>query len=84
MQIPSSGGQGRISVLVETPSVAVAPGASVTMPVVLTNHGLDRRNRVPGQAPAGFVPVPHRGPPEVLPGRVRWEAPDGWHEVVLP
>jgi hypothetical protein len=50
----------------------------------LTNDGLDLSNRVPGQPPAGFVPVPHRGPPEVLADRVRWQAPDGWHEVMLP
>lgn len=50
----------------------------------LTNGRLDLHSRVGGQAPAGFVPVPHRGPPEVLGDRVRWEAPDGWHEAVLP
>ena len=59
-------------------------GFDGTGAAALTNGGLDLRNRVPGQAPAGFVPVPHRGPPEVLGDRMRWEAPDGWHEVVLP
>lgn len=59
-------------------------GFDGTGAAALTNDELDLRNRVPGQAPSGFVPVPHRGPPEVLGDRVRWEAPDGRHEVVLP
>lgn len=59
-------------------------GFDGTGAAALTNDGLDLRNRVRGQAPAGFVPVPHRGPPEVLGNRVRWDAPDGAHEVVLP
>lgn len=59
-------------------------GFDGTGAAALTNGGLDLRDRVRGQAPAGFVPVPHRGPPEVIGDRVHWEAPDGRHEVVLP
>ncbi len=54
-------------------------------PTQLTNLGLERAPRTPGQPPAGFVPPPHRGPPEVgADGLVRWEGPDGLHELRLP
>jgi uncharacterized membrane protein len=41
MQEPSSGEQGRLGIHVETTSFAVAPGDSVTIPIVLSNHGLE-------------------------------------------
>jgi hypothetical protein len=41
MQEPSSGEQGRIGIQVETTSFAVAPGDRVTIPIVLSNHGLE-------------------------------------------
>ncbi|MCB9763703.1 MAG: hypothetical protein H6739_28295 [Alphaproteobacteria bacterium] len=50
-------------------------------PVQLTNVGL---KPTPGQAPAGFVAPPHRGPLTVVDGEVRWTAPDGPHAVALP
>jgi hypothetical protein len=41
MQEPLSGEQGRIGIQVETTSFAVTPGDSVTIPIVLSNHGLE-------------------------------------------
>jgi hypothetical protein len=41
MQEPSSGEQGRVGIHVETTSFTVTPGDSVTIPIVLTNHGLE-------------------------------------------
>jgi hypothetical protein len=41
MQEPSSGEQGRIGIQVETTSFAVTPGGRVTIPIVLSNHGLE-------------------------------------------
>ena len=41
MQEPPSGEQGRIGIHVDTASFAVSPGDSVTIPVVLSNHGLE-------------------------------------------
>jgi hypothetical protein len=41
MQEPSSGEQGRVGIQVETTSFAVTPGGSVSIPIVLSNHGLE-------------------------------------------
>lgn len=41
MQEPPSGEQGRIGIQVQTTGYAVAPGESVTIPIVLSNHGLE-------------------------------------------
>jgi hypothetical protein len=41
MQEPTSGERGRVGIQVETTSFAVIPGDSVTIPIVLTNHGLE-------------------------------------------
>ena len=41
MQASESGEQGRLGIHVETTSFAVAPGNRVTIPIVLTNHGLE-------------------------------------------
>ena len=40
--------------------------------------------RVVGEAPAGFVPPPHRAPLQIEGGVVRWTSPVGAHEVALP
>jgi len=58
-------------------------------PVQLTSVGADRKTASPGEPPAGFVAVPHQGPPiiEHADGggyRVQWQAPDGEHSVELP
>lgn len=42
MQEPSSREQGRVGIHVETTTFAVAPGDRVTIPVVLSNYGLER------------------------------------------
>ena len=41
MQESSSGVQGRVGIQVEITSFAVAPGGSVTIPIILSNHGLE-------------------------------------------
>jgi len=41
MQESPSGEQGRVGIQVQTTSFAVAPGDSVTIPIVLTNRGLE-------------------------------------------
>jgi len=50
-------------------------------PVQLTNVGVRKQGP---REPAGFVPVPHRGPPRFEGNELVWEAPDGTHRVVLP
>ena len=50
-------------------------------PIQLTNRDL---TRIPGQAPEGFVPPPHRGPLRFDGDRLVWESPDGGQEVGLP
>lgn len=50
-------------------------------PVQLTNVDLER---VPGQAPIGFVPPPHDSPLRIDGDRVVWTSPEGTHGVDLP
>ncbi|MBW2277451.1 MAG: hypothetical protein JRF63_08165 [Deltaproteobacteria bacterium] len=50
-------------------------------PVQLTNVGVHKQG--PGE-PAGFVPVPDRGPPRFDGDRLVWEVGDVEHQVVLP
>lgn len=52
--------------------------------VQLTNVGVEKQLREPGQPPEGFVPPPWQDPPRVEDGRVRWTSEDGEHEVALP
>jgi len=51
--------------------------------VQLTNRGLESR-WIPGQAPAGFVPPPHEGPPRFDGDRLVWRSPAGEHSLELP
>jgi len=58
-------------------------------PVQITSVGVDRKAASPGKPPAGFVAVPHQGPPVIEHAdsggyRVLWQAPDGVHRVELP
>ena len=55
----------------------------------LTSVGVDKASATPGNPPAGFIPVPHRGPPvlEALTDggyEVTWQTPEGLHSVELP
>lgn len=61
-----------------------AVGSDGGTPVQLTNAGLSRAGRRPGQAPAGFVPVPHDSRFRFEGSRLCWRAADGPHEVQLP
>ena len=51
------------------------------VPVQLTNVDVER---VPGQAPLGFVPPPHDGPLRFEGGALVWASPDGPQRQVLP
>jgi hypothetical protein len=61
-------------------SVWAIPFAGGT-PTQLTNVDLER---VPGQAPVGFVPPPHDSPLRIVDHTVVWRSPDGEHIVALP
>lgn len=61
------------------------PGEAVGQPVQLTNVGLERVRREPGQAPAGFVPPPDHGPLRWEGDRtVAWTAAGVVHRVQVP
>jgi hypothetical protein len=49
-------------------------------PVQLTNVGLERLKRRPGEPPPGFVPPP-MGPLSFEGHLLSWDGPDGPHEV---